>query len=177
VRLARRFGKKQAWIAAMARNTGAFLPVYLLGPGDTTAYALLVALSGVGFGATLALPSAMQADVIDYEELRSGERGEGQVLGLWSVVRKLSAALGVGLALPLLDAAGYVPGARPAPEVQRSLAALYALVPSLCTLAGLAIALASPLGRAEHEAVLAAIEARRAGRSASDPLIAPTTAS
>jgi hypothetical protein len=51
--------------------------------------------------------------------------------------------------------------------------AVYALVPSLCSLAGLAIA----LGRAEHEAVLAAIEARRAGRSASDPLIAPTTAS
>jgi hypothetical protein len=51
--------------------------------------------------------------------------------------------------------------------------AVYALVPSLCSLAGLAIA----LGRAEHQAVLAAIEARRAGRSASDPLIAPTTAS
>jgi len=170
VRLARRFGKKPAWIGSMAFNTGAFLPVFLLGPGDTRAYAALVALSGVGFGATLALPSAMQADVIDYEELRSGERREGQVLGLWSVVRKLSAALGVGLALPLLDAAGYVPGAVQTPEVRRSLAALYALVPSLCNLAGLAIALAYPLGREEHRAVMAAVEARKRGEPWSDPL-------
>jgi glycoside/pentoside/hexuronide:cation symporter, GPH family len=41
--LARRFEKKQAWLAAMAINTGAFLGVFFLGEGQTVAYGVLVA--------------------------------------------------------------------------------------------------------------------------------------
>jgi GPH family glycoside/pentoside/hexuronide:cation symporter len=81
VRLAHRFGKKETWVASMAVNTGAFIGVFFLGPGDTLIYGVLVILSGVGFGATLALPSAIQADVIDYDELKTGRRREGQYIG------------------------------------------------------------------------------------------------
>ena len=41
----------------MVVNTGAFIGVFFLGPGDETAYGVLVFLSGIGFGATLAIPS------------------------------------------------------------------------------------------------------------------------
>ena len=58
----------------MAINTGAFIGVFFLGPGDTLIYGILVFISGIGFGATLAIPLAIQADVIDYDELISGER-------------------------------------------------------------------------------------------------------
>ena len=47
-------------------------------------------------GATLALPSAIQADVIDYDEYLTGSRQEGWYIGIWSVVKKFSAAIGVG---------------------------------------------------------------------------------
>ena len=100
--LARRLGKKQAWLAAMAVNTGAFAGVFFLGPGDAAAYGVLVFLSGIGFGATLAIPSAMQADVIDYDELLSGRRREGQYIGLWSIAKKTAAALGIGVGLTVL---------------------------------------------------------------------------
>ena len=72
----------------MALNTGAFVGVFFLAPGDTLLYGLLVFLSGIGFGATLAIPSAIQADVIDYDELLTGERREGQYIGLWSISKK-----------------------------------------------------------------------------------------
>ena len=77
--LSRRFGKKESWILAMLINTGAFTGVFFLGSGDLNLYGLLVALSAIGYGATLALPSSMQADVIDYDELTSGARKEGAV--------------------------------------------------------------------------------------------------
>ncbi|NIR14877.1 MAG: MFS transporter, partial [Desulfobacterales bacterium] len=66
-------------------------------------------ISGIGLGATLAIPSAMQADVIDYDELLSGARREGHYIGLWSITKKLAAALGVGIALPILGNVGYTP--------------------------------------------------------------------
>jgi GPH family glycoside/pentoside/hexuronide:cation symporter len=154
---ARRFDKKQTWIASICLNTGAFAGVFFLGPGDAALYGVLVFLSGIGLGATLALPSSMQADVIDYDELLSGERREGQYLGLWSVSTKLAAALGVGVALPVLGQAGYVPNQEQTEAVKTTLRVLYALVPSLCNLLALGIALLYPITRARHAEIRAAL--------------------
>jgi GPH family glycoside/pentoside/hexuronide:cation symporter len=170
VRMAAVTDKKTAWLAATAINTGAFLGVSALGAGDAAWYAGLVILSGIGFGATVAIPSAMQADVIDYDELLSGRRREGSYLGVWSVARKAAAALGVGVGLHVLDRAGYVPGAPQSEEVRRTLSMLYALLPCACNAAGFLLALAYPIGRGKHSAILDAIDARRAGCDVADPL-------
>lgn len=170
VRLAKTIGKKYAWIASMAVNTGAFIGVFFLGPGDAWIYGVLVFLSGIGFGATLAIPSAMQADVIDYDELLTGKRREGQYIGLWSIAKKLAAALGVGISLSLLGVSGYSPNVEQSEQVVFYLRLLYALVPSICNLVALAIALLYPIDRERHEAIRAAIEERREGRSYRDPL-------
>ncbi|MFC1579510.1 MFS transporter [Thermodesulfobacteriota bacterium] len=170
VRLAKTIGKKYAWIASMAVNTGAFAGVYFLGPGDTGIYGILVFLSGIGFGATLAIPSAMQADVIDYDELLTGKRREGQYIGLWSVAKKMAAALGVGISLSLLGVSGYSPNVEQSETVIFYLRFLYALVPSICNMVALAIALLYPINRNRHEAIRAAIRDRKDGNPFSDPL-------
>jgi GPH family glycoside/pentoside/hexuronide:cation symporter len=168
--LSRYVGKKTTWIVSMVVNTGAFLGVFFLGPGDTWIYGILVFISGIGFGATVAIPSAMQADVIDYDELITGERREGHYIGLWSIAKKLAAALGVGAALSILGASGYQPNIAQSGSVVFTLRVLYALVPSLCNLAAIAIALAYPIDRERHLAIRAAIEERRDGKAVSDPL-------
>jgi GPH family glycoside/pentoside/hexuronide:cation symporter len=167
---AKRIGKKWAWIAAATINAGTFAGVFFLGRGDVTAYAVLVVASGVGFGATLALPSAMQADVIDYEELRSGKRREGEIIGIWAVSKKLAAAFGVFVAFPILGVAGYVPNVEQSEPVTLALRTMYALVPSLFNLLGLVIALAYPIDRDAHLRILGAIEAQRRGERPDDPL-------
>ena len=169
--LAKHIGKKEAWIASSMINAASFACVFFLDRGDSAAFAVLIVISGIGFGATQALPSSMQADVIDYEELRSGARREGEIIGLWSVARKFAAALGVGLALPVLGYVGYVPNVQQSPEVIVTLKALYALVPALLTIAGLLVAINYPISKAKHQAILEAIERRRAGDTTHpDPL-------
>jgi GPH family glycoside/pentoside/hexuronide:cation symporter len=170
--VARRRGKKLAWLTSMAVNSGAFLGVFFLGPGDTLLYGVLVFLSGIGFGATLAIPSAIQADVIDYDELLTGERREGQYIGLWSIAKKLAAAIGIGVGLALLGMAGYTPNVDQSREVQLTLRILYALVPSLCNLIGLMIALAYPISDSLHGSIRRAIDKKRLGQAVSDPLTA-----
>ncbi|BBO72039.1 MFS transporter [Desulfosarcina alkanivorans] len=170
VRLARRFGRKETWVASMAVNTGAFLGVFFLGPGDTALYSLLVVVSGIGFGATLALPSAIQADVIDYDELKTGRRREGQYIGLWSVAKKLAAAAGVGVGLAVLGAVGYTPNAQQSESVRLALRILYALVPSVCNLLAIVIALYYPISGDIHARIRSAIRRRESGLSVADPL-------
>jgi len=168
--VSKRLGKKWTWIASMGVNTGAFVGVFFLGPGDAWIYGILVFISGTGLGATLAIPSAMQADVIDYDELLSGERREGHYIGLWSITKKLAAALGVGIALPLLGNVGYTPNVEQSEEVLLTLRLLYALVPSVCNIVALIIAMAYPISRKRHKDIRFAIAERKAGRPAKDPL-------
>lgn len=170
VLLSHRLGKKWTWLAAMALNTGAFLGVFFLGPGDAKIYGVLVFASGIGFGATVALPSAIQADVIDYDELLSGERREGHYIGLWSISRKLAAALGVGLALSILGRTGYMPNVDQSPQVILTLRVLYALVPCICNAAAFVVLLAYPISRRVHEDIRNAIKERQAGKHVTDPL-------
>lgn len=168
--LARRTEKKSAWLAGMALNSGAFVGVFFLGPGDAGIYGLLVAVSGAGLGATLALPSSMQADVIDYDELLSGRRREGRYVGLWSISRKLAAALGVGAALVLLGSAGYEPGAPQTPQVRTAIRTLYAGIPCVCSAVAFGIALFYPIDRSLHRAIRDATTRRSRGHAVVDPL-------
>jgi GPH family glycoside/pentoside/hexuronide:cation symporter len=153
IKISEKFGKKNAWLSAMAINTGAFIGVFFLGSGDTTAYGILVFLSGTGFGATLAIPSSMQADVIDYDELMTGERREGQYVGIWSFAKKLAAALGVGIGLSILGVSGYEPNIVQNESVTFTLRVLYALVPCICNAAGFAIALFYPVTGEKFEEI------------------------
>jgi len=168
--ISRRTGKKAAWIGSMVVNTGAFIGVFFLGPGDEILYAILVFLSGIGFGATLAIPSAIQADVIDYDELLTGERREGQYIGLWSISKKFAAAVGIGIGLAVLGMAGYTPNAEQPPAVLMTLRVLYALVPSICNLVAIAIAFAYPISSGIHVDIRSAISQRQAGLPVANPL-------
>ncbi|MGB5987810.1 MAG: MFS transporter, partial [Desulfobacterales bacterium] len=165
-----RSGKKLAWLASMAVNTGAFIGVFFLGPGDGLMYGVLVCISGIGFGATLAIPSAIQADVIDYDELLTGERREGQYIGWWSIAKKLAAALGIGIGLSVLGLVGYQPNVAQTEQVKFTLRILYALVPSLFNLIAFAIALGYPISSQIHGDIREAIVLRRQGRPVRNPL-------
>jgi GPH family glycoside/pentoside/hexuronide:cation symporter len=168
--LSRRIGKKAAWLTSMVINTGAFIGVFFLGPGDANVYGILVCISGIGFGATLALPSAIQADVIDYDELLTGQRREGQYIGLWSIAKKFAAAIGVGAGLSILGLAGYTPNVAQTEQVQLTLRTLYALVPSVCNIIAFIIVLAYPISSHVHEQIRNAIAERKAGHPVADPL-------
>lgn len=150
--LARRLEKRRAWLLALAVNTVAFAPALLLGRGDALPFGVIVALSGLGVGGVMAIPPSMQADAIDYDEWTSGTRREGEYIGFWSIVKKLAAALSAGLAFPILDFSGYVPGSeQQAPATLWALRLLYVGTPSLCNLIAIGIAWRYPIDRATHE--------------------------
>ncbi len=165
VKLAARIGKKEAWIAAMAVNGGAFGAVFFLGAGDDFLYSICIGISAIGYGATLALPSSMQADVIDFDELNTGERREGQFVGLWAVARKLSAALGAGIALAVLYFTGYEAGDGKAQAQNAAtlmaLRIMYALVPTVANFVAIAIASSYSIDRQEHERIRREIDGRK----------------
>jgi len=134
VKLVARLGLARTWLAGMGLSVAVFIWAATLGAGDTTAFLIVCALSGIALGTDLALPSALLAGLIG----RLGERGtsEGAYFGWWSFAAKFNLALAAGLALPLLAWFGYTPGAR-TPEALHTLTIAYCLLPcALKLLAG-----------------------------------------
>jgi Na+/melibiose symporter-like transporter len=68
---------------------------------------VIVIATGFATGADLALPSAINADVIEWDALETGYTRPGLFFALWGTASKLSYALAVGIAFPLLDVAGF----------------------------------------------------------------------
>lgn len=132
VRLAERAGKASAWLLAMLLAVGAFVWAWFLDAGDVLAFSAVCVLSGLAFGADLALPASLLADVIDDDEGRDG-RPDGAYFGLWHLLEKLALALAAGIALPLLQWLGYVPGTAAASG--SALPVVYALLPCAIKLA------------------------------------------
>ncbi|WP_417769921.1 MFS transporter [Stappia sp.] len=156
--VSRRLGKHRAWCVAMLGACAIFALVPLLGPGDLLGFAAICVLTGLALGADLALPSAIQADVIDVDRMATGTRRSGLYFALWGLATKLSLALAVGLAFPLLGLAGFDPAAADTTGIG-ALVALYAVVPVALKLAAIALMWNFPLGAKEH-AELAARLAR-----------------
>lgn len=140
--LAARVGEKRAWQASMLLAIAAFIWTVQLESGALVGFAVICALSGVALGADLALPPALLAGVI-HAAGHSGER-EGAYFGLWSWITKLNLALAAGIALPLLELLGYVPGTQDAAGMQALLVA-YALLPCLLKAAAAALLWRAPL--------------------------------
>jgi hypothetical protein len=61
-------------------------------------------LTGATLGADIAMPAAIQAQIVVDESARLARPRGGALFGLWGMASKLALALSAGLALPLLAA-------------------------------------------------------------------------
>ena len=131
----KRLGLARSWLTGMLLAIAVFAWNTQLGAGDTRAFLLVCALSGVALGTDLALPGAMLAGLIQ----KAGQSGqaEGAYFGWWNFATKLNLALAAGLALPLLSLFGYAPGARDAQGLSALMVA-YCVLPCVLKLAAAA---------------------------------------
>lgn len=165
LRLSRRLGKHRAWVLAMAWASLAFSFVPLLGPGDLWPFVVICVLSGLSLGADLALPAAMQADVVDLDWAESGRRRTGLFFALWSMATKLSLALAVGIAFPVLDLLGFSAGGQSTAAGITGLGVLYGLLPVVIKLISIGFVWNFPLSEDSHERTLARLRGRAPGLS------------
>jgi GPH family glycoside/pentoside/hexuronide:cation symporter len=170
VRAARRWGKTPVWLASFLMGTTGGTAMFFLGEGDIVPLLLLIAWSGSSFGAGLFLGPAIQADVIDYDELNTGKRREGQYAAFWAIVPKFIVIPSASLPLALLASLGYVPNAEQSPSVLLAIKAIFALTPAFFSVLAFAIAWRFPISEEIHRAILRGIAQHRRGEVAVDPL-------
>jgi len=161
ITLGRRFEKKPLLVASMALVTLAIGGMFFVGHGEVVPMMVLAGIGGfAGGGADVVFPS-LQADVIDYDEYRTGERKEGVYFAAWNFVAKSALGLTGGLTGLALAAVGFQPNQEQTETVKLAIRSLMSGYPLLCYGVGALLFLRFGLTRGAHAEIRVALDARR----------------
>ncbi|WP_303982608.1 MFS transporter [Dongia mobilis] len=153
--LLKRVDKHRLWCLTMLAAIASFIWVPLLPFGSVVAFAGICIVTGFALGADLSLPPAMQADVVDWDRVQHGTELAGLFFAFSSMSGKLSAALAIGVAFPLLQLLGFDPkfaesaGDAAAPG-SFAVAVIYAWVPCVFKAIAVAMMWRFPIDRQLH---------------------------
>ena len=130
---------------------------------------VIAPLGAIGYAVMDLMPWSMLGEVVDEDDLATGERREGIFYGLFMFLRKLAGTLAVALALTLLGALGYQGDASPSDAVLTAIRWLASVVPAAFLVASVCFARAYPLTRERHAEILDALARRGASGDESRP--------
>jgi GPH family glycoside/pentoside/hexuronide:cation symporter len=114
----------------------------------------------------------MITDVIDYDELNTGERREGIFYSFMVLLQKMGLAIGIFLVGKALDIAGFVESVSGQEIAQQPDSALLAIriaigpLPTVMLIIGIILTYFYPITRQYHEEILLQLQERKREREA-----------
>lgn len=167
-RISERIGKKNVYYIGGTVFVLTELGLFMVQPGQAVLVYALAVIAGAGLAVAYLVPWSMLPDVIESDELETGQRREGVFYGVFVLLQKLGLSLGLFISAQVLGFTGYiqsVPGQPPPVQPDSALFAIRVLVGP----AGAVILLLSfvavylyPITKAKHAEIRAKLEARQA---------------
>jgi GPH family glycoside/pentoside/hexuronide:cation symporter len=164
--LARRFDKKPLLVASMIMSAIAMGSIFFVETGGLVVMLTLAGLGGFSSGGADVVFPSLEADVIDYDEYRTGERKEGMYFAAWHFAAKTAIGAAAMLTGFVLAASGFEPNTAQAESARFAIRALMSLFPLVCFGIGVLIFLRFRLTREAHAEIRAALDEREASRQA-----------
>jgi GPH family glycoside/pentoside/hexuronide:cation symporter len=163
-RLGRRYGKKEMLVVLLASSSVVYFVLFFVGVTSPWVFIALAVIAGIGVGTFNLLVWAIISDVIDYQEVRSGQRDDGTVYAVNTWARKLGLALAGGLGGYTLAIIGFEAGSvTQSDDTIQGIYTIATLVPAVLYAVVAAILLLwYPLSRVVVESNSEELESRRA---------------
>lgn len=158
--LSQRIGKTRAMRIGLMTGCVAPFGWVIVQPGQLGAMLVFMIVAGASTGC-LTLFGSQAIDVVDVDELQTGEQRAGAYFGIWAFGLKLAVAVGQFLAGVLLDGVGYVPEQTQDPATLWWLVMLIGPLQSVVTLIGLLVFRRIRFEESDVASVQAALAARR----------------
>jgi GPH family glycoside/pentoside/hexuronide:cation symporter len=158
--LSRRFGKKKLWISAMLMTACAFGGMFFVTEGSIYLISGLAMLAGTAAGCGAMVGPSIQADVIDYDEYKTGQRKEGAYFAAWNFVFKSATGIMIMVTLGVLDFVGFEPNVEQTENVKFAIVSLYSIAPLTCYVIGAILLTAFSLDETEHARIRRVLDER-----------------
>ena len=145
--------------------------IFFVEDGNLLIMLMLAGLGGFSSGGADVVFPSLEADVIDYDEYRTGERKEGMYFAAWHFAAKTALGGAAMLTGFVLAASGFEPNVAQGESARFAIRALMSLFPLVCFGIGVLLFLRFRLTREAHAEIRAVLDARAAsGQSVVLPL-------
>jgi glycoside/pentoside/hexuronide:cation symporter, GPH family len=165
-----RLGKRAIYWMGIPLTICALVGLCFLQPGQVSLMYVLAVMAGFGLSTAYLVPWSMLPDVVDLDELNTGQRREGIFYGLVVQLQKIALAIALFLVGKILDWSGFIPTSSGQSIPSQPDSALWAIrlligpLPALVLIGGLVWTYFYPISRQMHgEILLKLIESRNTG--------------
>jgi Na+/melibiose symporter-like transporter len=172
--LSRRIGKNRALIASFVFGIVTAPLFFLIPSGNVGIATLVLALTGVNYGAPAFLVRSMMADVADADTAANNAERAGLMYSFLSLTAKFGVGLSVLVTFVALSLIGFDPKTtHHAPELGLHLRMIYVALPFIFGTISLLLTLGYPIDEKQQRALRDEIERRRAAHQAADDIMPP----
>lgn len=168
--VSKRVGKKAVYFMGMSLWVIAQAGLFFLQPGQIGLMYMLAVIAGFGVSTAYLIPWSMMPDVIELDELRTGQRREGIFYAFMVLLQKIGLAAGLFLVGQALELAGFNETISGQPVPTQPDSALLAIriaigpLPTVALICGLILAYFYPITREVHAEILLRLKERQASR-------------
>jgi GPH family glycoside/pentoside/hexuronide:cation symporter len=166
-RVSQKIGKQNVYYLGMSIWIVVEVGLFFLQPGQIGLMFVLAFLAGTGVSIGYLVPWSMIPDVVELDELETGQRREGVFYGLFVFLQKLGISLSLAISNFILEGAGYinqVPGGpvpvQP-PAVLMALRSFVSLAPAVVLLISFLAVYHYPITREKHAQIRAELARRK----------------
>jgi GPH family glycoside/pentoside/hexuronide:cation symporter len=141
--------------------------LFFIQPGQITFLFIMAILAGAGVSIGYLVPWSMIPDVVEMDELETGQRREGIFYGFFVFLQKLGISLGLAMSNYVFALTGYinqVPGGSlpvQPPAVLIALRIFVSLAPAVILLLSFVAVYKYPISRQKHSEMRAELERRK----------------
>lgn len=166
-RISRRLGKRGLYFLGMGSWIIIQMGLMALQPNQVVPLFLLAIAASFGVATAYVVPWSMLPDVIELDELQTGQRREGVFYSFMTLLQKVGLAVGIFLVGQALEIAGFIPATPGEPLPAQPESALFAIrmaigpLPTVCLVLGLVLAYFYPLTRQVHEEIMLKLKERQ----------------
>lgn len=169
--LSQRYGKKAVYFMGMGLWLIAQAGLWMLQPGQNGLMYLLAVMAGMGVSTAYLVPWSMMPDVIELDELNTGQRREGIFYGFMVLLQKFGLAFGLFLVGIALQASGFkeaLPGQSILPDqpdsALQAIRIVVAPLPAIALIIGVILTYFYPITQAKHAEILLKLSERRSNQ-------------
>ncbi|MBO1059384.1 MAG: MFS transporter [Aphanizomenon flos-aquae CP01] len=166
--LSQKIGKNLVYFLGMSSWIIAAIGLFFLQPNQVGLMYVMAVMAGVGVSTAYLIPWSMIPDVIELDELQTGQRREGIFYGFMVLLQKFGLAFGLFLVGNTLQAYGFketVAGQSSLPiQPESALLAIRIVVgpiPTVCLIVGLVLVYFYPITREMHAEIMLKLQAQR----------------
>ena len=129
--LARKFGKKNLYTFSMLLSGTAFGSLFFADYNNLAHLYIAGIMAGTANGCNNVIGPSIFSDIIDYDELQTGDRKEGAYFAVWSLVWKSSTALVLFILGMVLSFVGFEPNVPQTDLVIDTMKFMFTLLPCM----------------------------------------------